>query len=119
VRRFLHGGEFIADMIWDEVAPRRAGNEPVIVDPLDPTRRKKIPEGSPYSDLLVPVFRGGRCVYEPPPATSARALAQSQLAGFHGGIKRFVNPHIHPVGLERGLYDFKTRLILEKRGVPA
>ncbi len=117
VRRFVSDGQFIADMIWDETAPPRVGSEATLVDPLDPTRRKRIPEGTPYTDLLVPVFRGGRVVNQPPPAIEARAVAKAQLDGFHPGIKRMVNPHIHPVGLERGLHEFKTRLILEKRGV--
>ncbi len=38
-----------------------------------------------------------------------------QLNMFHEGIKRFVNPHNYPVGLEKGLYDFKTEVILKLR----
>jgi nicotinate phosphoribosyltransferase len=30
-------------------------------------------------------------------------------------VRRFLNPHIFPVGLEMGLYEYRTRLILEKR----
>ncbi len=41
-----------------------------------------------------------------------------QLASFHSGVKRFVNPHRYPVGLERGLQDLKLRLILEARRAP-
>jgi nicotinate phosphoribosyltransferase len=118
VRRFRDGAQFAADVIFDEQgAPLPA--EPVMVDPLDPTRRKKMPAGAAFSDLLVPVFRAGKRVYEPPSATEARKLVAAQLEGLHGGIKRLVNPHVYPVGLERGLYDFKTRLILEHRGVAA
>jgi nicotinate phosphoribosyltransferase len=32
-------------------------------------------------------------------------------------VKRFVNPHQYPVGLERGLHELKTRLVLAARGV--
>jgi nicotinate phosphoribosyltransferase len=46
-----------------------------------------------------------------------RARTEAQLATFHAGVKRFVNPHAYPVGLERGLHEMKTRLILEARGV--
>jgi nicotinate phosphoribosyltransferase len=35
---------------------------------------------------------------------------------FHAGVKRLVNPHQYPVGLELGLHDVKTKLILEARG---
>jgi nicotinate phosphoribosyltransferase len=118
VRRFQTDGHFIADMIWDETAGA-PGGQPVIVDPLDPTRRKRIAAGTPFADLLVPVLRGGKPVYQPPSASEARETASAQLARFHAGIKRFVNPHVYPVGLERGLHDLKTRLILEARGVAA
>ncbi len=33
----------------------------------------------------------------------------------HGGIKRFLNPHQYPVGLELSLYDLKTELIFAAR----
>ena len=33
------------------------------------------------------------------------------------GVRRFLNPHTFPVGLEMSLYDYRTRLILEKRPV--
>jgi nicotinate phosphoribosyltransferase len=109
-------GQAQADVIYDELLglPPR----PVMVDPLDPTRRRQVPAGR-SEDLLVPVFRGGRQVYSPPPLAEVRARAQAQLAKFHGGVKRFVNPHRFPVGLERGLHDVRTRLILEARRAPA
>lgn len=109
-------GEFMADMIWDELlgAPPEA---PTIVDPKDMTRRREIPAGTPFHELLVPVFRQGRRVYDPPSLQDVRARTLDQLDHFHPGIKRFVNPHQYPVGLELGLFDLKTQLILEARGL--
>jgi nicotinate phosphoribosyltransferase len=114
VRRFSGPGGFTADVVYDEESGLPAS--PVAVDPLDPTRRKRIPEGTPAEDLLVPVLRGGRPVYEPPPLEGARARAREQVAQLHPGIKRFVNPHQYPVGLSLELHDLKTRLVLEARG---
>ena len=119
VRRFKSApdaqrAEFIADMIYDE--PLGAGTAPIVVDPADATRRKRIPAGTPYEDLLVPVFRGGEYVYKEPALAESRARVREQLAGFYQGVKRFVNPHRYEVGLEEKLHDLKTRLILEKRG---
>ena len=65
----------------------------------------------------MPVFRQGRRVYDPPPLSEARKRTAEQLQGFHGGVKRLVNPHRYPVGLERGLFDLKTHLILQARGL--
>jgi nicotinate phosphoribosyltransferase len=89
----------------------------VVVDPLDPTRRKRIPAGSAFEDLLVPVARSGRVVYEPRPLLEAQARAKEQVARLHPGIRRFVNPHQYPVGLALELYELKTRLVLEARGI--
>src|SRR5438093_9059168 len=52
VRRFAG-----ADMIFDQL-----GGEPVhtIVDPLDLTRRRNVPDNAAHEDLLVPIFRQGK-----------------------------------------------------------
>ncbi len=116
VRRYGDARGFLADVIWDELTG--LPEAPLIVDPFDPTRRREIAAGTPGEDLLVPIFRGGRRVYEPPPLAASRARAAEQLAGFHQGVKRFVNPHRFPVGLERGLYDLRTKLVLDARHAP-
>jgi nicotinate phosphoribosyltransferase len=117
VRRFEHGGELLADALWDE---RLGMPEPcVIVDPLDPLRRREIPAGTPGEDVLVPVFRAGRRVYDPPPLAEVRARTGAQLGKLHAGVKRFMNPHQFPVGLERRLHDERARLVLEARRAPA
>jgi nicotinate phosphoribosyltransferase len=118
VRRYYRGdGEAMADMIYDEPTSAAVPADPTIVDPFDFSRRKHIPAGAKHEDLLVPVFRGGRRVYEVPPLAVSRERTGKQLARFHSGVKRFVNPHQYPVGLERSLHEMKTRLVLEARGV--
>jgi nicotinate phosphoribosyltransferase len=116
VRRFSNAGEAFSDAIWEEGLgiPARC----VIVDPSDPTRRREIPEGLPFEDLLVPVFRAGKRVYQSPPLERIRQRTKEQLARFHPGVKRFLNPHRFPVGLERQLHDLRTRLVLEARRAP-
>jgi nicotinate phosphoribosyltransferase len=110
VRRFQHGREFIGDAIFDELGP--APKSFTIVDPLDATRRKQIPPDAQWEDLLTPVLRRGQPVREEPSLESLRERVQRQLALLHPGIKRFENPHQYPAGLELGLHDLKTRLIL-------
>jgi nicotinate phosphoribosyltransferase len=115
VRRFSSpDGSLLADMIYDEASG--APEEAVIVDPLDPTRRKHVAAGTPAEDLLRPLMRAGRAVAAPEPLDEARTRARGQLDRLHPGIKRFVHPHQYPVGLSRELHDLKTRLILEQRG---
>jgi nicotinate phosphoribosyltransferase len=114
VRRFRRGGEMVADVIFDEKHPILG--DWVVVDPADPTRRKFIPGDAVGTDLLVPVFRQGRRVYEMPPLDACRDRARQQLDEFHPSTKRFVNPHQYPAGLEAGLHQRKTEMILQARG---
>jgi nicotinate phosphoribosyltransferase len=114
VRRFRGPEGFVADVIYDE--EQGLGEAPMLVDPLDPTRRKRVPAGTGFEDLLVPVVRGGRVVYEPPPLPAIQARAKEQLASLHPGIRRFVNPHEYPVGLAQELHELKARLVREARG---
>jgi nicotinate phosphoribosyltransferase len=114
VRRFRSDKEFVADGIYD--VELGAPAEFTVVDPLDSTRRKHIPADTAFEDLLVPIFHRGQPVYKSPPLDKIRERTQSQLAMFHSGVKRFINPHQYPVGLELGLNDMKTKLVLRARG---
>ncbi len=114
VRRFRNGERFAGDAIYD--SNREFPEHVTIVDPVDPIRRKHFEPGTPSEDLLVPVFRAGKRVYDPPSLTETRARTQEQLGKFHPAIKRLINPHRYPAGLELGLHDLKTRLVLQQRG---
>ncbi len=116
VRRFEQGGEFVGDMIYDEPLGCGKNGECTIVDLADTTRRKRISCEAQHENLLVPVMRGGEIVYGVPTIEESRARAKAQLDRFHPGIKRLVNPHQYPAGLERGLHDLRTRLIMVARG---
>jgi nicotinate phosphoribosyltransferase len=113
VRRFEDQREYLADMIYDELDG--VPTERTIVDIADVTIHRKIPGSAKHNDLLVPIFRRGELVYERPSIQKMRALAQSELGRFYTGVKRLLNPHIYPVGLEFGLYEIKSRLVQEAR----
>lgn len=114
VRRFRKAHEFVGDAIYDETRPLPA--RVTIVDPADATRRKHFSAATPCEDLLAPIFRRGKLVYDAPSLDSIRERAQRQLAMLHPGIKRFENAHEYPAGLELTLHDFKTELILRAKG---
>lgn len=113
VRRFRSESRFVADMIYDELLGVPDGR---IVDPTDPTRQRRIDPGLDSEDLLIPVLRGGRRVYESPPLEAIRARTLDQLAHLHPTIRRELNPHLYPAGLEQGLHKLKMQMILEARG---
>ncbi|MHC1766402.1 MAG: nicotinate phosphoribosyltransferase [Verrucomicrobiia bacterium] len=113
VRRFRSAKEFVGDAIYDTTRP--LPNQLTVVDPADPTRRKRMSRGSGFEDLLVPVVRQGAPVYNAPTLGAIRTHAQEQLSMLHPGIKRFENPHRYPAGLEAGLHRRKMQLILKMR----
>ena len=122
VRRYRQGdGRLAGDMLCDELAPPAFGPDgaAMMVDPLDPTRRKRFAADAPYDELLRPVFAHGQRVRDAVPLAAARARVQAEIAALPDGTTRLVNPHRYPVGLERGLYDRKTALVLAARGLDA
>jgi len=115
IRRFRNGDGAIADMIYNQLAGEP--NDAIMVDPLDPTRRRRMDAYDTHDDLLVPVIRSGDVVYPAEDLAAIRDRTKSQLDMFHAGVRRHANPHQYPVGLELGLHELKTDLILQARGV--
>ena len=113
VRRYSTCGQFVGDMIYQETCgPPKQGE---IIDPMNPLRREQLSAEASFEDLLVPVLRGGKCVYERPDLAATRQRTADQLGALHSGIRRFVSPHEYPVGLDRRLCALRTRLIREAR----
>lgn len=114
VKRYYKNGEMVADMIYD--INLGYPENPVIIDPNDPTKRKNIhAPGMEEKDLLVPLFKNGVLVYDRPDLNEIRNYAAQELKKLHPTVKRFVNPHIYVAGLEHRLYENRLRLILEQR----
>lgn len=114
VRRYFDSeGRYSADALYDIHTDLSSGCE--ILDPHDPIRRRKIMANTSYRDLLVPIFREGKCVYKKPALEEIRSYGQQELAKFDTSIKRFYNPHTYPVGMEKSHYYLKLALIEEKQ----
>ncbi len=115
VRRYHTDTKNIADAIYDVETDMSQGC--VVVNPLDMTRQMKIPATTPYTDLLVPVFRGGELIYNLPTLEDIRHDRLRELYRVDLGVKRFDHPDEYPSWLEKSLYTTKTDLILERRGI--
>jgi nicotinate phosphoribosyltransferase len=112
VRRFYDAtGNARADMIYDETIGV-GGTE--IVDPASELRRHPIDPSWTSRELLVAVFRAGERVYTPSEINEARARTASELASFNVSIRRALNPHRYPAGLELGLQHRRAALIEER-----
>lgn len=113
IRRYSKNNENVVDVIYDtEIG---ISSTPTSKDLFDPTKKLIIDETFDHKDLLVPIFKKGVLVYESPKLCSIRAYTQKELQQFPVGIKRFLNPHIYPVGMEKTLYDLKSKLIQKIR----
>ena len=108
VRRFFDDTEAIGDAIYNVETDLEQGC--TIVDQMDMTRRKKMSADTRYVDLLVPVFRNGKKVYDAPPVEDIRAFCQEQRKLFDQ-----VDPDGYLVGLEEDLYRIKKELMAAHR----
>ena len=114
VRRFEENGEFKADAIFNIECYIK---HMLIIDPMDPTRQKTTGYNAEFEDLLVPIFEKGTKVYVLPTINVVRDRVKNQLSKLHEGVKRHVNPHQYPVGLESNLYRKKSDLIAKARKI--
>ncbi|KAB2954019.1 MAG: nicotinate phosphoribosyltransferase [Thermoanaerobaculia bacterium] len=116
VRRFRRGdGSLVADMIWDHTLG--ISDPPEIVDPADPFRHRRLPGDAHGAELLEPAVRSGRTVMRFPALAAVREKARGEVAALHPAIRRFLNPHAYPVGLERGLHAARARAIEAARAL--
>ena len=113
--RFIKNGKAVADMIFLDTEDLTKTSF-TIIDPIDPTKRKKImTKGLEQEKLLVPIFVKGQKVYERPSLNKIKENAARNLNLFDKAHKRLINPHIYPVGLEESLYQLRTDLVFKMK----
>jgi nicotinate phosphoribosyltransferase len=113
--RFIRNGKAVADMIYLETEDLTKTSF-TIIDPIDPTKRKKImTKALEQEKLLKPIFIAGQKVYERPSLDQIKENAQRNLNLFDKAHKRLINPHVYPVGLEENLYQLRTDLVFKMK----
>ncbi len=65
-------------------------------------------------ELLVPVFRAGKLVYQLPDIETIRSYCLDQIDHLWDEVKRFENPHRYYVDLSQKLWDIKQSLLKEQ-----
>lgn len=115
MRYFDEEGMFAGDVVFDEQSGCPA--DCVGVDPMDDTHRKRYLAGQRRERMLVPLVRNG-CVVakELTDVHAAKRRCKDQLAHLDSSIKRFMNPHRYPAGIEKGLHAKRAAMIRELRG---
>jgi len=66
--------------------------------------------------LQVPIFRGGRQVYQSPSLMEIQAYHFQEMDTFWDQYKRPLNPHIYKVDLSDGLWMLKQSMLKNKAG---
>lgn len=110
VRFYDFQGKAMADLIALEDEHFK---EPLtIFDPIETWKRKTL-TGFKTRELMVPVFRGGKRVYDLPNLKDIQAYAQKECDTLWDEVKRLVNPHRYIVDLSPKLFELRQSLLLE------
>ena len=111
MRRYSDGKNYVADMVYDV----NMESTDQIIHHTDINANMSVDPSWEYEDLLVPMLRDGKDVYEHPPLKEMRARTKSELDKFDPSIRRFLNPQPFFSGIEKNLYERKIAMIEEIR----
>ena len=112
VRRFSDDERFLRDVIFDEdLGPDPNGEA---YDQITQQAAEPI-EDATHVDLLCPVFRAGKCVYERPAIESIRERSRLQLDSLPDSVVQLQDGNDYSVCLDVQLHALKTQLILKHR----
>ncbi len=108
-------GKAIADYltVYDETIDDSDTLE--IFDPNATWKRKKVYDFE-ARELLVPIYQGGKLVYQRPALDEIKAYCREQVDTLWDEYKRFENPQIYKVDLSQKLYDVRSELLHENSG---
>ena len=107
-------GKIRADLICLADEKLDADQNMVLFDPIDTWKKTKVLGGTyEVRELLVPVIREGKRVYESPSVMELRDYCQKEQNTLWDESRRFVNPQKVYVDLSQKLWDLKKNLLEE------
>lgn len=98
--------------VFDEIVDNTQPLE--LFDPRATWKRKTFTDFT-IRPLQVPVFQGGKLVYERPTLQDIQAYCREQVDALWDEVKRFENPHNYYVDLSQKLWDIKEALLRQSR----
>lgn len=105
-------GKLKVDLIALEEEIIDTNQDLVVRDPKARWKKMKLKAGQyTVRELLVPIFREGKCVYESPQVMDIRSYAKEELETLWDEYKRLINPASMPVDLSDDLYYLKERML--------
>lgn len=109
-------GKAEADYItlWNETIDE---SQPLELFDPHATWKRKVYTDFTAKPLQVPVFEGGKLVYESPSLKDIQKYCREQIDALWAEVKRFENPHNYYVDLSQTLWDVKQSLLQTQAGV--
>ena len=101
-----------ADIICLEEETFSENEKLTIFDPVEPWKKTKLHPGEfSLRELMVPLFKNGKCVYQSPKTMEIRDYCLKEQDTLWEESRRLVNPHQVYVDLSQKLYDNKLALL--------
>ena len=97
--------------LHDEVINK---NEYTLINPIHNDKFKTI-RNYEVRELQVPIFLGGKLVYDQPSIMERQAYCAREFKTLYPEITRLMNPHEYYVDLSEDLLSLKKKMILERR----
>lgn len=105
-------GKVKADLIAMADEKYSEENPLKLFDPLATWKKTYLKAGTyTLRELLVPVFKNGKCVYTSPSVMEIRKYCQNEQETLWDETRRLVNPHDVYVDLSNELYQLKNQLL--------
>jgi nicotinate phosphoribosyltransferase len=100
----------LADLICLEDEKIDTSKDLEIFDP-EATWKRKLVYDYHIKELLVPIFKDGKQVYELPTLEEVREYCLKEVDSLWDELKRLVNPHKYYVDLSQKLWDLKHEML--------
>ncbi len=105
-------GKIIADLICLVDEEYNENNSLLLFDPIETWKKTQLAPGSyTMRELLVPIFKGGECVYESPKVMEIRDYCKKEQETLWDESRRLVNPQEIHVDLSNELWHMKAQLL--------
>lgn len=105
-------GKIIADLICLEGEIFKESHSMLLFDPIETWKKTHLaPNTYTIRDLLVQVFKGGKCVYPSPSVMDIQSYCRKELDTLWDESRRLVNPHEVHVDLSNELWHMKNQLL--------
>jgi nicotinate phosphoribosyltransferase len=111
IRFYNSKGHMLGDLLADVEEPVPSGSPVTAHHPMYEYMKKTYWPPYEAREIMVPIFKDGKQVYESPLLEKIRKHAAEELRSLEDETKRFSNPHIYKVSLSDKLHQTKKTLL--------